>query len=331
MIFNPIAPWWLILAVWTVLGGFCGWQLWAHRRSREHAVAWSRRLLLVLLLLIVALRPGVMGGTDRAGGMKNVDVYFVVDITPSMRAEDYKNNQPRIEAVKKDVRNMLPLLAGARYSVITFGNDTYIELPLTTDASAARMAVDSVQLESEIYAIGSSIDEPVSLLKAQFEKGAKQRPERKRFVYYFGDGEQTIDREPKSFGELAGLVDGGAVMGYGTEAGGKMKETGLGSDGYMKDYSGNNIYQDAVSMVDESALKRIADQMKVSYEYRGSESDVKPVVEKIDMATLTSDGREVGVHQDVYWVFMMLFVAGVLWELWSMRSDLVFMRKAKKS
>ena len=329
MTFDPITHLWIILIIWLLLIAFLSWQLWLNRRDKARFLSWIRRLILVLLLLIIALRPAIFSGEDRAGGMRNVDVYFVVDITPSMGAEDYENNQPRLDAVKQDIRDILPLMAGAKFSVITFGSDTYLELPFTTDASAVRMAIDSIHLEGETYVRGSSIDTPIDFLKEQLENGKQKRPERKRFVYYISDGEQTVDNKPKSFSSLSGLVDGGAVMGYGTDSGGRMKKTSIYNDeSYIRDRS---ILEqvDAVSKIDEKELKTVAEQMGIDYEYRGKKSDVSQVIDKIDTSTLASDKSDVSAssHQDIYWIFAILFVIGVAWEFWTMRSDLIFIRK----
>ena len=44
-------------------------------------------------------------------------------------------------------------------------------------------------------------------------------------MFYLGDGEQTAAGEPPPFTIPAGLIHGGAVLGYGTADGGRMKST----------------------------------------------------------------------------------------------------------
>ena len=50
-------------------------------------------------------------------------------------------------------------------------------------------------------------------------------PERGRVVFYLGDGEQTAADPPTPFDIDKRLINGGAVLGYGTTEGGRMKAT----------------------------------------------------------------------------------------------------------
>ena len=71
------------------------------RRPRQRA-GLGRRLLMVLLLLVVALRPVTPIEGEQTQRM-NANVFFVVDRTGSMNAEDYAGEQPRLEGVKADM------------------------------------------------------------------------------------------------------------------------------------------------------------------------------------------------------------------------------------
>ena len=83
-------------------------------------------------------------------------------------------------------------------------------------------------------------------------------------MYYLGDGEQTSGKAPEPMRVDAGLVNGGAVLGYGTAAGrpdeGETPDyaSGRRRTDYIQDRSGGNG-RDAVSRIDEDALQEIAD------------------------------------------------------------------------
>lgn len=87
----------------------------------------------------------------------------------------------------------------------------------------------------------------------------KAKPGRVQILFYFGDGEQTSDKKPKSFSAIRSLVQGGVVMGYGTDQGGPMKENvGYTLDpgekvDYIKDYTSTDYAGDrtAISKIDE--------------------------------------------------------------------------------
>lgn len=90
-------------------------------------------------------------------------------------------------------------------------------------------------------------------------------------VFYFGDGEQTVDTAPESFSASEKYTDSGAVFGYGTAEGGPMRIT----TGGVSDQGGGYIqYQgaDALSVIDESNLETIADQLGVTYATRTADA-----------------------------------------------------------
>src|SRR5699024_12869488 len=98
------------------------------RRPRQRLM-WARRLLMVLLLLAVALRPVTPIEGEQTERM-DANVFFVVDRTGSMNAEDYADGAPRLEGVKADMTRIMDMTEGARYSIIAFDSTATEQLPL---------------------------------------------------------------------------------------------------------------------------------------------------------------------------------------------------------
>lgn len=330
MMFYPMISLWVLIPLAAIGLGWCGYQWW---RTRKHSTGrrWIVRAAIVLCIIGIALRPTVSGGSGTAGAA-NVDVYLVVDTTSSMIAEDYKGQSARLEGVKADVASLVKGMAGARYSVVSFANETYTELPLTTDTTAVQAAVNILYPEITYYANGSSISQPVETLKTVLEKASETSPERQKFVYYFGDGEQTVDTAPGSFESLRPLIDGGGVFGYGTDQGGKMKEvTGYTTNEtpkYIQDRTDTVTYKytDAISKIDEAALEKIASELGVPYIYAGDGADVNSVVANIDFTQLTATHRDLSLREDVYWILAVVLVLLLAWEAWSLRKTITSIR-----
>lgn len=332
MMLSPLFSWWLIAPLGAALIGWTLWQTWIHRRHHARRNAWLRRFVLALLMTLLLLRPSLPGGTS-ASGLANANVYFVVDTTGSMNAEDYNGRSIRLEGVKADMIALVSKLAGAHFSVLTFGRDTYLELPLTTDASAVTAIANTLAPEVTIYGQGSSISLPVEKLKQQIKQAEKRNPDRKTIVYYFGDGEQTSSSKPGSFGSLAPYVSGGGVLGYGTNAGGKMREyIGYGQAGayYITDWTVTPS-ADALSKIDESNLETIASQMGVSYRHQVKPGDIDSIVAKIDLAKLTGESKDINSRHDLYWFIAAPIVGIIAWELWMMRDLMASAKKSKGS
>jgi Ca-activated chloride channel family protein len=249
----------------------------------------------------------------------NLNVYFVIDTTSSMVAEDYGGQRPRLQGVRTDVLAIAAALPGARYGIVTFDSDARVRLPLTTDTTALEAAIETLAPEPSEFSRGSSVTEANDRLAALLTSADKAHPERGRIVFYLGDGEQTAAGEPAPFTVAAGLVQGGAVLGYGTAQGGRMKGTlsryGT-STNYIRDPSTG---EDAVSVIDEGRLRQLAQQLGVGYVHRGADESVDGLVAGIDSSRFgTAEERERAAalgREELYWV-PLLGVAGLAaWEL----------------
>jgi Ca-activated chloride channel family protein len=287
----------------------------------------------VLLLGAAALRPAVAGEqVDTTAA--NLNVYFVVDTTSSIIAEDYGGDRPRIEGVAADIAAIATALPGARYSVVTFDQETRVRLPLTTDTTALDAAVETLLPESYEVSRGSSVTEANDRLKALLQQADSRTPERGRVVYYFGDGEQTAPEAPAPFDIDRRLVNGGAVLGYGTRSGGRMKATRSRFDtssSYIKDPSTG---EDARSVISEDTLRAIAGQLGVTYVHRDRGDDIAPVVSGVDLDRFGTseqiERQKVLARRELYWP-LLLGVAGVAaWEVGAAATALMQTRRRKE-
>lgn len=308
MTLAPILPWWLMGGLIAAVVVFLGWQFFVVARgpAGTQRREWLFRSALVLLLLAAALRPGVPGGSARAA-TADVNVFFVVDTSSSIVAEDYGNGAPRLDGVRRDVMAIAGELAGARFSLLTFDSTAVVRMPLTTDTMALETAVGVLQPQVTAFSKGSSVTAAGKLLSGRLQAARDSHPERPRLVYYLGDGEQTSAAAPKTIDLDAGLVNGGAVLGYGTAGGGRMKEnTGRGSGaaggtGYIQDRTNGT---DALSVIDEGRLQGIAGQLGVPYVHRSAGDAVAPMMQAADPGKVErSDGDVLDGRTELYWIF----------------------------
>ncbi|RDV08755.1 VWA domain-containing protein [Arthrobacter sp. RT-1] len=281
---------------------------------------WLRRGLLVTLLCGAILRPGLPGGSAEAA-TADLNVFFVVDTTTSMVAEDHGNGAPRMDGVRQDIMAIAEGLPGARFSVITFDTKGHVRMPLTTDTLALETITSVLEPQVTSYARGSSITAARQVLGERLAAARDSHPERPLLVFYLGDGEQTSGDEPEPLVPDNGPVAGGAVLGYGTEAGGRMKEnTGRDYDGaaqgvpYVQDRSGGTT-RDAVSRIDEGRLREIAGQLDVPYVHRAAGDPPAAMLQQARPGALehTQDAESLPGRTELYWVFAAgAFVLGLL-------------------
>lgn len=317
MTLQPILPWWVMVPLIAAAGLFLVWRLVKAARERPAGSSqlreWLFRSALVLLLLAAALRPGVPGGSSQAAAA-DVNVFFVVDTSSSIAAEDYGDGAPRLDGVRQDIMAIADELAGARFSLLTFDSNAIVRMPLTTDTTALDTSVSVLQPQVTAFSKGSSVTAAGTLLAERLRAARDSHPERPRLVYYLGDGEQTSAKAPAAIRLDGGLVDGGAVLGYGTADGGRMKEnTGQDSGqdagaGYIQDRS-SGTGKDALSVIDEGRLQGIAGQLGVPYVHRSAGDPVAPMMQAADpgdFERVPADGGVAG-RTELYW----LLAAGV--------------------
>lgn len=312
MMFKPIFHPLILAAVGAVLLGLVGFVYW--RSNKVKRPRWLIRGGMVALLILMAFRPAIAGGVSQQG-VTNFDVLYVVDTTSSMVAEDYNGKNPRLDGVRKDVESLTKNLAGARFSIVSFNSATTMLLPYTTDTDAVASAMGTATQEITYYSAGTSIDQPLDTIKQQITQNVKAKPGRVQILFYFGDGEQTSDKKPKSFSALRSLVQGGVVMGYGTDQGGPMKENvGYTLDpgekvDYIKDYTNTDYAGDrtAISKIDEGNLRTIAKDMGLQYQHRTQPDDTGNIVSSFQSQNLERSVKNADTATDIYWVFALGF------------------------
>ena len=224
----------------------------------------SRKLTALIMLL--AMGAGIAGVGIRpmylspSADIKtnNLDVAFVVDSTISMWAEDHSGG-PRIEGVKRDIQTIMNSLPGSCFCLIRFDDGADIMTPFTQDISAISDILDQLSMPSYATAQGSSLNTAHDAIGAMMESAARKKGHRKTIVFLFSDGETTDGSSHMSFRDLNDLVDNGAVLGYGTEEGGRMNYPGRG---YIRNVSDGSV---ALSRLDEANLHKIANDLGIPY------------------------------------------------------------------
>lgn len=155
---QPFAFHWIWLALGAAL------LVWfAYRGRRRAAARWAdaplfariaprasvwrpvvRGVLVVLTLaaLALAMVDPRAGSTTEEVRRRGIDVYFVVDVSRSMLAEDVAPN--RLDRSKQLVLDTLDRLGGDRAGLIAFAGTSSIRSPLTLNYGALRLAVNEL-------------------------------------------------------------------------------------------------------------------------------------------------------------------------------------------
>lgn len=247
-------------------------------RARNRRWVWLsalRRSLLGIVLFAALLGPVVQ--VEREDMATNTEILLVVDRTGSMAAEDVEGG-PRLGAVSRDIMALLEATPGSRYSIVTWDGSARTELPLTTDTSAVASFAELLHQEISEFSAGSSLNRPLDDVLDILESSHELRPGNARYLIVISDGEATdpSDAEVSStWQEVAPLVDGGAIWGFGTPEGGPMQtyQVGVGPTGeYIEDPDSPG--QNAISRIDQHALQQLADYTQLPLTINPSEQQV---------------------------------------------------------
>ena len=297
MIINPIIPVWL-------MGILCVILLFFNRKGKIH---FFRQVIIVILLFVINLRIMIGNGNVKTVTM-DTDVLFVVDNTISMLAEDYDGDKRRIDAVREDCRYIMEQLPGASFSVLSFGNTARTLLPYTIDTNTIVSALESLNGQTSLYATGTSLNIVADTLQESLDNDR----ETYQLVFFISDGEITGDEELKSFSKTQEYIDGGAVLGYGTKSGGKMKARAFTNDDepeYLTYYDDDFDEQTALSKIDEDNLKSIADDLGVSYVHMEKQSEIddelKVILNNMKNASPNEDKTSTDGYTDTYYIFVL--------------------------
>ena len=275
------------------------------------------RILIIVLLFIINLRFMISGGKQEVY-QSNYDIFLVVDNTISMVAEDYQGTNRRIDAVKEDLKYILDKLPSSNYSVITYDNSSYIRAPLTTDRDTIDVIIDTMSVKLSYYATGSTI----SIFKDDLEyllNNSKKKGDHKRIVFIVSDGENTSKEKIESLSSLKGLVDGGAVLGYGTLEGGYMQELPYSSakkKEYILDKRNSYPYPKAISKIDENTLKKFASELGIEYVHMNKQTDIDNLLYKIISNSQLNESSSLDNYQDTYFPFAIVLTVLLLVELY---------------
>ena len=319
MIFQPVTNEIIIGLFALATLAFSIFQIAKNKKNKALVWAWVRRAIILVLMALLLLRPGI-GEIKKVDVYTNqYDVYFVVDTTASMIAEDWGDDkETRLTAVKQDIGRIVDEYSGARYALLTFDSSAIVRTPLTRDSSAVMSSVNILTPEVTKYSKGSSIDVASPLLESTLSRNMTAEPERARIVFFFTDGEQTNGTEPASYEASSSYISGGSVYGYGTLDGGPMKK----QNGYTITSSDDEYIMDssqeppivALSKIDEENLTTMAEQLGIEYSLRDANIPITiPELSEEKVAVSSSSGMK--VTTDFTWIIALPLYGLLAFEL----------------
>jgi Ca-activated chloride channel family protein len=213
-------------------------------------------LLLGLALLTLGLVNPKMGTKLETVKREGVDIVFAVDVSKSMLAEDIAPN--RLEKAKRLVSEIINVLGSDRVGIIAYAGQAFPQLPITTDYSAAKMFLQSMNTDM-LSSQGTAIDEAIKLASTYFD----DEQQTNRVLFIISDGEDHSEGGVAQAVDLA--VEQGIrifTLGVGEEKGAPIpiKRNGV-VESLKKDAEGEVV----ITRLNEEILLEIADRGNGEY------------------------------------------------------------------
>ena len=259
-------------------------------RSRAGTFLIRLRWLTLALLFIGLARPQMGHGVApfRASG---IDIVVAVDLSGSMRAEDFELNGERTDrvTVAKDVlTRFIKARTGDRIGLVAFATQAYIAAPPTLDHSFLLRSVDRLDvLRDGMTAIGSALSASLNRLRDLDSKS--------RIVVLMTDGQNNA-------GSVTPLTAADAAKALNV----KVYTIGVGTRGTAPmpvglNALGEKVYQQMVVDIDEDTLKEISARTGGRY-YRADSTDaLRSIYDEID----TLEKSEMEVQQYAFFEELM--------------------------
>ena len=235
-------------------------------------IRWVSILKLVFLCMAIGLLAiswaNPQWGTKREKvTRKSTDVIIALDVSNSMLAQDVRPS--RLERSKQFAMRLVNALQGDRIGFIVFAHNAYLQMPLTTDYSAAELFIKSAN-PRQAPTQGTNISSVVDLSERAFLEDDEHR----RALILITDGENHDNDASESIAkanEAGWLI---FCIGVGTAQGEFIPIEVRGQQDYKRDKSGNPVR----TQLNEDLLKQLAEVGGGKYFNLSEESRILPAL-----------------------------------------------------
>jgi Ca-activated chloride channel family protein len=199
-------------------------------------------------LLIIGLADPQIGTRTEETKRKGADIMILLDVSNSMLSQDFAPN--RLENAKRSIAQLLDHLHDDRIGIIVFAGEAYVQLPVTTDYSAAKLFLNTINtniVPVQGTAIGAAID--MGMKSFDFKDGTAKA------MILMTDGENHEDDAVVAAENAHDKAVAIHVIGFGSPQGAPVPIYDNGKQiGFHTDSAGHTV----ISKLSEDMCKEIA-------------------------------------------------------------------------
>jgi len=248
--------------------------------------------LAILALIFISLARPQRGYEYQRIKKEGIDIVLVLDISGSMKAEDFKPKN-RLTVAKKLAVDFIEKRGGDRIGLVVFARDGLIQAPLTLDHRVIQELINKIDfgLLDDGTAIGMGISYGMLLLS--------QSKSKNKVMILLTDGRNN-----------AGKIDPESASSMANEANIKIYTIGVGKRGKvpfpMQTAFGITRHVMADFELNEDQLRRIADKTNGEYFRATSPKALEDIYDRIDKMEPTTFEVEriVKYKEKVHWTLI---------------------------
>ncbi len=277
------------------------------RRSARSGRRRFRFLLIVFRILAIAFfviafaRPQA-GTENREVSAETVDIMLALDVSGSMKAEDFKPHN-RLYVAKEEIKTFVNKRTSDRIGLVVFSASSFTQCPLTLDYGVLLNFLDQVKfgMIKDGTAIGMALANSINRLRESHSKS--------KVIILLTDGVNN-----------AGQIDPLTAATIAKTMGVKIYTIGVGKPGNamypVDDPIFGKRYVYLPNEIDEEALREIAQKTGGKYFRAKSKEELEDIYDEIDQLEKTEiKVSEYIQYRELFVIFVYLGLAFLIFEM----------------
>ena len=270
---------------------------------RKYLVKFFLAVIALACLVLAAANPQLKGETGEQS-RKGLDVILLMDVSKSMLAQDLKPS--RLERSRQLMSLLIDHLSDNRIGMIWFAGRAYLQMPLSSDASAAKMYLQNAGPDA-VPTQGTVIGEALRLAGATFDN----KEQKYKAVVLVSDGE---DHDPEALEVVKDLAASGVMIntvGVGSPEGSTIFDPATNDT--KRDAAGNTV----ITKLNEGQLRELAQAGNGVYVYlqdaAGAARTIRQQLDGVEKKELADTAYI--QYNSYFFVLLALVLVGLLAEI----------------
>ncbi len=308
-------PVFLVLFIAVLIQRKKRWQKWSdlalvHKLAPHQSVSkmWFKFLLynIIYIFLVIGLANPQVGSKMQKMDRKGVDLMIALDVSNSMLAQDIKPN--RLARAKRAISKLIDELQGDRIGIVVFAGKAYMQLPITSDYSAAKLFVNTIDTDV-VPSQGTSIEQAIDLSLSAFQENQHEKA-----IIIITDGENHEDSPIEATTRAVQKGVSVYTIGVGLPEGAPIPVyVDNRQVGFKKDLDGKTV----VTKLDEATLQQVASAGNGVYvRANNTTAGLQQVFKRINqMEKKKYESRVFSDYEDRFQIFLAIAFVFIILEL----------------